>query len=104
MIKSDGFGSAENLARFAGSLFIVGAVGDVDHRKIRHSLWEGRVHGFAISQPGLIDIVNDFLRAFLLADSAAGAQFFVDLARPLPDRHGEVADKSFHFLHFAPGQ
>ena len=99
----DGIGRAEFLTGFAGAFLEVGAVWLVDDRVFRDSLREGGVDGFAVAQPGFVDIVDDFLGAFFLADATAGADCFVDIAGFLPDGDGEVAHIAIDLFHFALG-
>ena len=103
-MKSIALGRAEFFAGFAGAFLEVGAVRFVHHRDIWAQPGEGGVYRFAVSQTGFIDIVDDLLGAFFLADAAAGAQVFVDIAGFLTDGDREIAHVTIHFLDFAVGQ
>ncbi len=80
LVEVDRIGGAEFLTGFAGAFLEVSAVFTIDHRVIGYSLWEGGIDGFPIAQSGFEDIIDDFLGAFLLADTAARAQIGVDIA------------------------
>ncbi len=104
LIEVDGVGRAEFLAGLAGALDVIGAVDIVDDRVLGHGLREGSIDRLAVSQAGLEDIVDDFLRAFLPADAAAGAVLGLDIAGALLDGDGEIADIPIHFLDLGIGQ
>ncbi len=95
---------AEFLASLACAFDKVGAVLLIHHGEVRHGLRERRVHRLAISKPRFVHIVDHFLRALLLTNSAARAKFFVDKTRLLFYRHMEVAHIASHIRHFTPCQ
>ena len=98
LVEIDGIGRAEFFAGFAGAFLEVGAVLLVDHRVFWHCLREGGVDRFAVAQPGFVDLIDHFLGAFFLADPAAGAQLFVDIAGFLADGDGEIAHVAIHLV------
>ena len=73
LVEIDRAGGAELLARFAGTFDEVSAVLFIHHWEFGNGLCEWRVNRFTISQPSFIDIVDHFLRALFLTDTAACA-------------------------------
>jgi hypothetical protein len=76
----------------------------INDRIFWHSLGEWACRYLAIAQTGFVDCVDDLLGAFFLADPAARAQLFVDIASFLADSDREIAHISIHPFYLAPGQ
>ena len=94
----------QNFSQLYIALYEVNTIFYIHDRIFRYSLWEGRIDRFAEAQPGLVDIIDDFLRAFFPADAAACAGIRVNIAGFLANGHGEVAYIAIHIFDFTPGE
>ena len=101
LVEIDRIGRAEFFASFAGSFLEEGAIFVVNHRELWELLGEGSIDCFAVTQTSFKNLIDDFLRAFFLADTTAGAQVCIDIARFLTNGDLEIAHITIHMGDFA---
>ncbi|MBA7686344.1 hypothetical protein ES703_94788 [subsurface metagenome] len=103
LLKIYSLSLTELLAGAALTALEIGAVLPVDNRYVGHRLGEGAIDCLSLAQPGF-ELAVHLPGALLLANAAARAKFFVDVARLLPDFDLEVADISRDLFYFTVGQ